>query len=87
MCARQDGVSPSDVVTVEGFNQALVYGFRGDNSGPPSVKEVLSDFAAIRKMFPNATVASSISMRTQFNLEGFRFFRPTLRRSRKRCCL
>ncbi|XP_065831599.1 uncharacterized protein [Oscarella lobularis] len=55
----QHGVSPSDVVTVEGFNQALVYGFRGDNSGPPSVKEVLSDFAAIRKMFPNATILST----------------------------
>eukprot|EP00118_Oscarella_pearsei_P025553 m.308367 g.308367 ORF g.308367 m.308367 type:complete len:722 (+) comp43877_c0_seq1:88-2253(+) len=55
----QHGVTPDCVVGVDGFDHALVYGFRGDNSGPPSVKEVLADLAAIKKMFPNAVVLST----------------------------
>ena len=46
-------MQPDSVVVVPGFSHALVYGFRGDNSGPPSVKEVVSDYAAMRKLFPN----------------------------------
>ncbi|XP_062498804.1 uncharacterized protein LOC134176140 [Corticium candelabrum] len=49
----QHGVQPDSVVVVPGFSHALVYGFRGDNSGPPSAKEVVSDYATMRKLFPN----------------------------------
>lgn len=54
----QHGVTPDSTVVVPGCSHALVYGFRGDNSGPPSVKEVLSDYAAMRKLFPNAKQVS-----------------------------
>lgn len=43
-----------------GFDQAVVYAWRGDNAGPcPTVKDVVSDFENAQKMFPGAEVVSS----------------------------
>lgn len=44
----------NSIVVVPGFSHALVYGFRGDNSGPPNVTEVLKDYKTMRELFPNA---------------------------------
>lgn len=50
----------ADTVIVPNFDHALVYGWRGDNSGPPeSVDEVLGNFQTVRAMFPGANVYAS----------------------------
>ena len=46
----------SDAVVIDGVDDALVFGVRGDNSGPPSAAEVKKDWAAIQKMFPSSKV-------------------------------
>jgi hypothetical protein len=38
---------------------AMVVAWRGDNSGPPQVDEVLSDWIALQKQFPKARVRAS----------------------------
>ncbi|XP_065831101.1 uncharacterized protein [Oscarella lobularis] len=53
------GVTADSTVTVPGSSHALAFRFRVDNSGPPAMKEVLDDFAAIRKLFPGAKIVAS----------------------------
>jgi hypothetical protein len=54
------GMSVPSCVTVPGFNHALCWAFRIDNSGPPeSVDEVLNDFSIARWQFPGAQVYAS----------------------------
>lgn len=52
----QNGVSADSTVVISGFSHALAFRFRSDNLGPPSLKEVLQDYAALRKLFPGAKV-------------------------------
>lgn len=54
------GISRADCVTVEGFNQALCWAFRTDNSGPPmSIDEVFQNTNVIQSQFPGARVHAS----------------------------
>ncbi|XP_065197324.1 uncharacterized protein LOC135828822 [Sycon ciliatum] len=55
----QSCCSASDAVVIDGVEDALVFGVRGDNSGPPSADELKRDWAKIKAMFPNATVVAS----------------------------
>lgn len=47
------------MVLIDGVDHALMFGVRGDNSGPASADEIIKDYAAIKKLFPNATVGWS----------------------------
>ena len=51
--------SLSNMVVVPGMTHALAFAIRGDNTGPPPTKEVLANYQAIKKLFPNATVIAS----------------------------
>ncbi|KAJ8311291.1 hypothetical protein KUTeg_011158 [Tegillarca granosa] len=54
------GLSWNDCATFPGFNHALCFAFRTDNSGPPkSVQEILSNFEVARGQFPDAYVKAS----------------------------
>jgi hypothetical protein len=55
---------PTDVVTVPGFDEALVYAFKGDNQGPQNAAEVKEAVGCVKKMFPTAELVSvpTISM-------------------------
>ena len=53
------GLSLADTVTLRGFDEALVFAFRGDNGGPQTQTQVESNIAAVKNLFPNATVTGS----------------------------
>ena len=68
------GVTADSTVTVPGSSHALAFRFRVDNSGPPAMKEVLDDFAAIRKLFPGAKVRDGETETKRCNGIFFLFF-------------
>jgi hypothetical protein len=49
----------SDAVVHSGFEEALVYAFRGDNAGPHSPSDVSVALACVENLFPNASVFGS----------------------------
>jgi len=53
------GLGVSDCAIVPEIGQALAFAWRGDNEGPPGMNEVLSNFATVRKEFPNARVRAA----------------------------
>lgn len=53
---------------IDGVEHALMFGIRGDNTGPPASTEVKKDWAAIKKIFPNATVREWIDL-TRFYVQ------------------
>jgi hypothetical protein len=48
-----------DCIAVEGVDEALCCGWRGDNEGGPTVDEVKKDFAILKAAFPSAAVEAS----------------------------
>jgi hypothetical protein len=48
-----------DCIAVAGIDEALCYGWRGDNAGGPTVDEVKKDWAILTAAFPSATVVAS----------------------------
>jgi hypothetical protein len=71
----EDGLAEPSYLQIPGHDEALVLGWRSDNQGPPGCKrgsggtlscnvadgvtEVTNDFAAVRKLFPGASIVSS----------------------------
>ena len=55
----QPGPSLKDMVIVPGLKEALAFAIRGDNSGPPSVLEVIKNYAVLKLLFPNAEIIAS----------------------------
>ena len=53
------GITLDSMVIVPGMSHAMAFAIRGDNSGPPSIFEVIENYAALRKLFPSATVVAS----------------------------
>ncbi|XP_052801286.1 uncharacterized protein LOC128232002 [Mya arenaria] len=54
------GLSRDGCVTFEGFDTALCFAFRTDNSGPPeSVEEILGYYEILRAEFPGANLHAS----------------------------
>ena len=53
------GITLESMVVVPGMSHALAFAIRNDNSGPPSLLEVLNNFARLKKLFPNATIVAS----------------------------
>jgi hypothetical protein len=53
------GIGIDDCATAPGFNAALAFAWRLDNTGPQSVKEIQSVYAQVRSEFPNAKVFTS----------------------------
>ena len=49
----------NDYVVVDGFEHAIVFDWAGDNAGPLSAQQLLTSFAVVRKLWPNATVRIS----------------------------
>ena len=49
----------SDVVTVDGFDEALVYAFKPDNQGPHYPYEASTTFSCVKKLFPDAEIIGS----------------------------
>lgn len=45
---------------VPGVSDALAFAIRGDNSGPPSILEVIKNYAILKELFPGATVVASV---------------------------
>ena len=55
----QHGPGLDSMVIVPGLQQALAFAIRGDNSGPPSVLEVMGNYRTLRKLFPQAKIIAS----------------------------
>ena len=53
------GLSKSDCVIVPDCSHALAFAFRGDNTGPPNVTEVISVYSQLRGEFPDARIVAS----------------------------
>ena len=53
------GISLDSMVVVPGMSHALAFAIRGDNSGPPSVFEVIKNYATLKELFPAATIVAS----------------------------
>lgn len=53
------GITLDSIVSVPDMPQALAFAIRGDNSGPPSVLEVIKNYETLKKLFPDATVIAS----------------------------
>ena len=53
------GITLDSMVIVPGMSHALAFAIRNDNSGPPSLLEVLKNYATLRKLFPNAAIVAS----------------------------
>ena len=51
--------SLANMVVVPGMSHALAFAIRNDNSGPPSLLEVIENYEAIHKLFPKAEVVAS----------------------------
>ena len=64
--------SLANMVVVPGMSHALAFAIRGDNSGPPSYLEVLENYEAIYKLFPNAEVVASTYDAFVVELEKFK---------------
>jgi len=52
-------ISLDSMVVVPGMSDALAFAIRGDNSGPPSVFEVIKNYATLKELFPGATIVAS----------------------------
>ena len=48
-----------DCIAAEGLDEALCYGYLGDNAGPPNAAGIASSFARVQAAFPNAVVVGS----------------------------
>eukprot|EP00054_Salpingoeca_dolichothecata_P017102 m.101784 g.101784 ORF g.101784 m.101784 type:complete len:854 (-) comp22306_c0_seq1:77-2638(-) len=58
--ANPGGLARPNCITTPGFNQALCFAFRTDNSGPPlDIFEVINNWAVIQAQFPGATLKAS----------------------------
>ena len=55
----QKGPGLDSMVIVPGLQQALAFAIRGDNSGPPSVLEVIGNYATLKNLFPRAKIIAS----------------------------
>ena len=53
------GITLDSMVIVPGMSHALAFAIRNDNSGPPSLLEVLKNYATLKKLFPNAAIVAS----------------------------
>ena len=54
------GIGAEEVIVLPGLEHAMVYSWRGDNSGPPtSVSDVTSDWAKVAALFPGADIVAS----------------------------
>ena len=53
------GITLDSMVMVPGMSHALAFAIRNDNSGPPSLLEVLKNYATLKKLFPNVTIVAS----------------------------
>lgn len=53
------GISLDSMVIVPGMQEALAFAIRKDNSGPPSVDEVIQNYATLKELFPQAIVVAS----------------------------
>ena len=53
------GISLDSMVIVPGMQEALAFAIRKDNSGPPSVNEVMQNYATLMELFPQANVVAS----------------------------
>jgi hypothetical protein len=53
------GIMLEDAVIVDGFNEALIMDWRGDNAGPHTYEEALASYKTIRAQFPGARVFAS----------------------------
>ena len=53
------GVGLDSMVIVPGMPTALAFAIRGDNSGPPSGFEVITNFQTLNALFPNAEIIAS----------------------------
>lgn len=53
------GITLDSMVIVPGMSQALAFAIRNDNSGPPSILEVVKNYASLKELFPNAAVIAS----------------------------
>jgi hypothetical protein len=56
---RRRLLSPTDAVSLAGFDEALIFAFRGDNGGPQSVQQARANIAAAQMLFPNAEIVGS----------------------------
>lgn len=48
------GIDYNDAVIIDGYNEALIWQIRGDNSGPADPDEVVRNYDYIKKQFPTA---------------------------------
>ena len=55
----QHGVSLESSVIVNGLSSALAFAIRGDNSGPPSIVEILKNYLTLHILFHNAEIVAS----------------------------
>jgi len=53
------GVTLDSMVVVPGMPQALAFSIRGDNTGPPSIFEVIKNYETLKEWFPNANIVAS----------------------------
>ena len=53
------GVGLQSMVIVPGMPYALAFAIRGDNTGPPSEREVFENYAKLHELFPQANVVAS----------------------------
>lgn len=53
------GVDANSTVTVPGMPYALAFNIRGDNTGPPSEREIAKNYADIHLLFPDADIIAS----------------------------
>ncbi len=56
---RRRLLSLADTVSLAGFDDALIFAFRGDNGGPQTVEQALANTASAQSLFPNANVIGS----------------------------
>lgn len=54
-----NGVGLESMVIVPGMPYALAYAIRGDNTGPPSEREVIDNYVTLHKLFPEAEIVAS----------------------------
>ena len=55
----QSGPSLDGVVTMPGMPVALAFAIRVDNSGPPSIEEILRNYMVLKGLFPGAKIIAS----------------------------
>lgn len=52
-------INSNEVVVIDGYDEVLLFNWRGDNDGPGDSDECIERMKTVNKMFPNATIELS----------------------------